>query len=256
MSLRFRTAQEFLDEKLPTQPWIIDELLPGDGWSMLIAPTRTGKSLLAMQLAASLAIGGSFLGRPAPMLRTAYIQLDAPPGNWQEQIAKLPAHARKFATFTRNDLPLYLLTPEPSYMGPRSLLRKVLKDNGVEFVVWDALEKLTRMDLNLKDACQRTWDKMYETFPGPSLVVHHPRKSREGESRADMAAGNHYLLADASGQWFLTKTGKFTGTLDVNTRSSETTLKLEREPETYLWLPAKPAAPKPQAPKQNFEWKP
>ena len=243
MSLLLK-ARDFAKATLPHPKWLVEELLPGDGWSLLVAPTRTGKSLLAMQLSIALATSGAFLGRHVPKTRVAYIQLDAPPGDWQTQIERLPDEQQEFMTVTRLQLPLYVLDKTPKTDLMRVRLRDDLKEAGIQFVVWDALEKLTRADLNTKDGCQQTLDRLATIFPGTALIIHHPRKGREGEAQHDTAAGNHYLLADASGQWFLSKTGPATGTLKVSTRlTPDLTLKLEREPKTGLWLPAKPSAP-------------
>jgi RecA-family ATPase len=240
-----KTFQELAEEVLPSPHWIVDDLLPGGGWTLLVAKPKTGKSLLAMQLAAALSRGGEWIGRPVKQRRVCYIQLDAPHEDWQKQVRFLTLNDRlKPYTYDRRYLPIQLL--DTTHITVQSQLREHLKKLEIELVIWDALEKLTGKNLNEKENCQAVLERMRLVFPGPSLVIHHPRKPNGDavDSIVDAAAGNHYLTADASCLWALKSKGKQEGKLTVRPRiAKEQELDLAREPKTGLWLPAQSKAP-------------
>lgn len=243
------SAEDFAELALPRPRWLVEDLLPGDGWTLLVAKAKTGKSLLAMQLAAALHAGGMFLGTPvAALTKVLYIQLDAPPNDWQEQVRRLQAGKRGWATYTTEQIPLYVL--DGQYQHLQVQLRERIKAGGYGLVIWDALEKLTRQDTNKKEGCQILLDRMKAVNPGPNLVIHHPRKphGETSDGLVDAASGNHYLTADASAIWGLQKTAPTKGVLQVVTRASDVKLQLEREPKTYLWLPSK------HKPQEGLAW--
>lgn len=253
MVLRLRSFQDLAEEILPTLRWLVDELLPGDGWTLLVAKPKTGKSLLAMQLAAALSRGGAFLGIPVEQRRVAYVQLDAPVGDWQAQVRLLPKEYREGPlTLDRRDLPLKLL--DTNNVGIQSQLREVLKKAEVQLVIWDALEKLTSLDLNKKEGCQPALERLRSIFPGPAVVIHHPRKpsGESADALVDSASGNHYLTADASAIWGLVKQPGGKGRLQVLTRATDVKVDLQREPKTGLWLPAQAQAP--EEGEKKYEW--
>ena len=245
------SAQDFAEAVLPLPRWIVPKLLPGEGWTLLVAKPKTGKSLLAMQLAAALASGSTFVGREVSTPgRVLYVQLDAPAGDWQEQVRRLPPGARAWDTYTRQELPLYVLDAANSAVQVQ--LRDRIKAASYTLVIWDALEKLTRQDINTKEGCQLVLDRLRFVSPGANLVVHHPRKQNGDyqDALVDSAAGNHYLTGDASAVWGLSKTGN-RGVLKAITRASDETVDLERDPQSFLWLPAKD---RPKPPATDLRW--
>lgn len=237
-------AQDFAEEALPHPRWIVDRLLPGDGWTLVVARPKTGKSLLALSLAAALQ-GGAFLGRPVVEPGKAlYIQVDAPPGDWQDQVRLLPAGRREWDTYTRQHLPMYVLDPVNSTV--QAQLKDRIAKGGYGLVILDALEKLTKQDINTKEGCQSFLERLRFVSPGPTLVIHHPRKPHgdNADNVIDSAAGHHYLTGDASAIWGLTKNDGG-GVLKVQTRGTvDQSLSLTRL-ASGLWELA-PDKPKPQ----------
>lgn len=60
---RFFPASEFGDADPPTREWVVDGLVPRGTVTSLYGDGGTGKSLLALQLAVDVAIGGAWLGK-------------------------------------------------------------------------------------------------------------------------------------------------------------------------------------------------
>lgn len=153
----------------------------------------------------------------------------------------MTADRREWATYTRQHLPLYVL--DPTYASVQAQLRDEIKRGGYGLVILDALEKLTKQDINTKEGCQAFIDRLRVVSPGPTLVIHHPRKPHgdAADNVIDSAAGHHYLTGDASAIWGLTKSDGG-GTLRVQTRGTEDQkIDLARLP-SGLWALGQPKA--------------
>jgi hypothetical protein len=203
---------------------------------MIQAPPKTGKSMFSAQLVDALDLNQPFLAwTPKRAWKCLYIQIDAPPGDWHHQLDQLGLTSAH--TLDRADLGLFFLD-DPQR---RLALRDVIKDGGFEFVVWDAAEKLSCVDLNKKEGCQLLLRYLHETWAGPFGLVHHPRKLADGSSwrNVDEIAGHHYLAADASSILTLRGKGR-SGRLNVLGRRAESRWTIDRDPKTYAWVNAVP----------------
>lgn len=68
---RFFTAAALEGRRVPPRHWLVPDLIPGRTVTLLTGDGGTGKSLIALQLAAACALGGPWLGRkvaPGPAL--------------------------------------------------------------------------------------------------------------------------------------------------------------------------------------------
>lgn len=217
--------------------WILPSFIPADGWSLLQAPPKTGKSIMAAQIADALASGTKFLNwTPIKPWRVVYIQADAPPGDWHGQLTQLGFHNSTALTIDRAALGLFCL----DNLKVRLDLKATLFTLKAEFVIWDALEKLSRADLNEKEGCQKTLALLEEVYKGPRLVIHHPRKMKEGGAwtNVDEVAGNHYLAGDASSIISVKKNGPLEGWMKITGRLMDSLWKMTRDPGDYRWLTA------------------
>ena len=205
MTLRSYTLQAFASLKLPREPWLIPGLLPGGGWTLLMAPSKAGKSLLALQLVDALVSGSRFLGFPCHQTpRVYYIQADAPISDWQGQVQAL--------TPTSQARTIILSQQCLSIPGLQADLTGLLKREQATFVVWDALYKLGTWDLNTPDGTRTALQTIKNIHPGiPFLLIHHVAKWTTRPEGIDAgvyaAAGSFTLVSDASTVWGLRQNG-------------------------------------------------
>ena len=82
------TVEELYEAVLPEPQWIVPELLP-TGLASLAGRPKLGKSWLALQLAAAVAAGGSFLERPVKEGRVLFIALEDPPRRLRQRVKRL-----------------------------------------------------------------------------------------------------------------------------------------------------------------------
>lgn len=230
--LRARSFEEYLASAPPEEDWLIEELLPGGGLHVLLAKPKTGKSILAAQVSEALKRGTAVLNRRVvrPM-RVLYVQLDATPKDWRKQARQLGLAVSD--TLDVEDVPRFFLDS----LGERQRLAAFIKAEGYEYVIWDALEKLTQADLNPVVGMQVALTRLQSVWGGPRLVIHHPRKPSgdAADSVVDAASGSHYLTGEASAIWLLNRTGKFTGNLQLRGRYLDDKLELGRDEKTYAW---------------------
>lgn len=246
-------VREFNAITLPTPKWVVENLVPGDGWTYLIGLPKTGKSILAAQVADAIVEGQPVLDCPAPVAGVVvYVQVDAPVGVWQAQLRDILPDSRVL-TMT---MPKGVLT----IPGGLEKARRLLDELRPALVVWDALEHLSgNLSVNDESSAKEILRRLKVATPGPFVVVHHPRKPGKGDEGAEdpavAAAGHHYLAGDASAILMLEKTGEQTGRLRIVCRLIEDrTVKLERD-SVGRWR-LRPAQPRPvQTPRDSVAYR-
>ncbi len=209
--------------------WIVENLISVGGWTFLEGETKLGKSMLCIQLCASLEEGKPFLGMQTQQQHCLYIQADAALVEWHNQIKAL-APASK--SWTSHQMELGFLdspqerrklhevvwgtyTPEgqgSAYGG----VQKALKGIPFTFVVFDCLHALTEEDLNTRKSMTRVLHHLYEittrtvtdengitsTERVHFLLIHHPNAVQK--AGATSGAGNKGFSALCSTKLNLT----------------------------------------------------
>lgn len=241
-----RSTGEFDAIPFPNPPWIVPGVVPGNGWTMLVSDAKVGKSMWSFQLVEALAIGLPFLGRHVEKRRCAYIQVDEPSAEWQQQL-------RQMAFI---DVPLLMpANPEPYWLDSFPActeVRGMLDSWGCEFLVLDSLYRLTKRNPNEKDTVDFVTERLRYVFPGdkPYLLLHHRHKPKGDliESPITAASGHHTFAANASSilalNWNMEAR---VGSMDVagGRLVKPEKVKLDRDQETGRW---KLPGPKPPAP--------
>jgi len=181
-------------------------LIPKGGWTLLVGPPGSGKSMLSIQLTDCLQEGKPFLGMKTKQSNCLFIQADATEGEWQEQIKNL---APDSTAWTGYEVPKGALDNE-SYVEQFKQIVWGLhsKFGGIQFdfVVFDCLRSLTNKDINspvimstirsMQNICTFREDdekKLEKTF----LLIHHPTKTR-GVRGVSAGAGYGGLESDCS----------------------------------------------------------
>jgi hypothetical protein len=198
----------FLQIDLPQAVWLVDTLVPGDGFVLLCAPPKVGKTTLAAQVGGAIRHGAPFLGHATTLPRRVLVmQADNPAGDWHTHMKDV-VHAPGVV-----DLDFVLCAPH--YVGDPTktqLAKQRIQDAKPHFVIFDALETTVRPEWNLNDreGMQRALAALRTLWPGPSMLVHHLRKPPVGGQDVGWAApaGHHSLTGSASVLWSLIGTDK------------------------------------------------
>lgn len=195
------TAPDFFKVQFPTTPWLVKGLISGSGWTLMVAPAKTGKTVFTYQMACQLATGVSpFLHWTIERAyRVTFIEWDSPTEEFQAQMAPLSPEP---------SANLQVLTPYPE--GPilldnydaRHWATARVKEFDPELVVFDALETITRQNINEHQGATMAI-RMAKEVVGkrPFVMIHHVRKSKPDApdlDPRDAAAGHHFLTTNSS----------------------------------------------------------
>jgi RecA-family ATPase len=86
------TMSTLAGKPIPQQPWLVKGIIPGETVTMFGGEGSAGKSIVALQLAAAVATGGTWLGYPVEKGRVLYLAAeDELNENWRRVAAIHPA---------------------------------------------------------------------------------------------------------------------------------------------------------------------
>ena len=182
--------------------WLIRDLLPDVGWTLLYGMRGLGKTTFAVQMCAALEAGLPFLGRETVKTSTLYIQADSLTREWREMLKRIAPQSNGF---TAIDVPASCLTNNEYVLR----LKNYVETFKPGYVVFDSLYRLVGDNINtakvltfitlMNDICCFV-DKTGLEHHIPWMLIHHPPHH---ESRA---AGHSSLGANNSNEWSLLKT--------------------------------------------------
>ena len=217
------------------QTWLIEGILPQLGRGLIVAQWKTGKSLLALQLAHSLASGTEFLGfGVGKPIRVHYIDGEVGPMVMRDRLVKM---AEVYPGAAEN----LVITMFPREGVIPAVLAQGAGD--VDLVIVDPAIKLGYSDENdnavVRGALDRVSDIVMNDLGAATLVVHHTRKpSREPSEYqgANEARGASAFLDWVDGAMSMLKIGD-EYRLQFVTRGVETPdpLILTRDSETLTY---------------------
>lgn len=186
--------------------WLIDGLLPSEGWTLLFGPAKIGKSIFSLQLCKALSTGEPFLGyKIKQQLPIMYIQADVSSVGWRKVIKD---YARECSgDYTVVDVPQKALGSEKA-VGDLGKYIELCKPG---FVVFDSFYNLASINFNSEQALVpidtmnrlTTVEKNGVPTRIPWLLVHHPPQDAERPS------GHNSIMAACSNIWGLFKRGKY-----------------------------------------------
>ena len=145
-------AVEWCQTADPEMKWLVDGVIQVDANGMIAAEPKTGKSLAALDLLISLAAGEPWLGRKIPRrVRTAYISREDSP-----ILTKVRVQALVHGKGLRDDISGWLWINTREQLGDFDVdndeqlanMAHDLKERGVEFAIFDVLNRLHNRDEN------------------------------------------------------------------------------------------------------------
>lgn len=196
-------------DNLPPRPWLIDGLLMDGNVTMLTGRGGDGKSLLALQLAITTALGATFAWWPAPQKRKVLLlnaedDLDEQRRRLLSACAVMGAEvdvlAKHLSTLNTQRLVLLARNPDTGKIERTHLYNKlfaIIKQYEIGLLVIDPLiETHAYLDENsnvdMKEVIVALRD-LARRCAIPVLVVHHSRKGAPGGDQ-DGARGGSALV--------------------------------------------------------------
>lgn len=172
---------------LPSLEWAIEGYLQEVGLSCLYAPSFTGKSYLALDMALSIAQGSEWHGKTTKPLKVAYIAGEGARG------MSLRANAWLSARQSVERVPFFFYRQPVDFFDPTQINHfiKLCENTGVRMVVVDTLARCfggrdenSTQDMNaFVDAA----DRIKRAIDGHVMIVHHTGKEVDKGARGNTA---------------------------------------------------------------------
>mgnify|MGYP001602930985 CR=1 FL=1 len=191
--MRIIRINKFLAEE-ESVDWLVADLLPNVGWTLLYGQRGLGKTTFAMQMCEALHTGKPFLGHTVKQTNIVYVQADSVALEWKEILKRV---APLSTGWTVVSVPDYAMD-NPEY---RSALSNLVHKPGMNtgYLVFDSLYNLTQKDVNTKSILSTIADMNIIAAGLPWLLIHHPRKDGE------IYSGHNSIGGNCSNEWHLLK---------------------------------------------------
>ncbi|MEW8958901.1 MAG: AAA family ATPase [Moorella sp. (in: firmicutes)] len=231
--IRLWSAEELSKAELPQVTWLLPDLLPAQGLTVLAGRPKSGKSWLALDLALSIAAGAEILDQfQARQVPTLYVALEDSPARLKSRIeqAGLPTPAEGFITTTFPCMPAAL-----------EQLDRLIDCYGLGLVIvdtWGRFRPARRgkaVDIYAQDYQELAeLKRLLDTHGIAGLLVHHFNKSRDSEHWSDRILGSTGVIGSPDTLLALTRTPEGAALLRAVGRDlSETELALKFE--NFRW---------------------
>jgi 5S rRNA maturation endonuclease (ribonuclease M5) len=181
--------REYFDAPEEQQSWLVDDLLPSAGLSIVAAKPKTGKSTLARQLALSVAQGSDFFGRGTRRGEVIYLALE-------EKQQEITAHFRALGATGDESIRIHCAPAPAEALHECQVL---LKNHPASLLIIDPLFKFARVK-DGNDYAQMTGAlEPILTLARQSgthvLLVHHTGKNERSDA-ADAILGSTAILGN------------------------------------------------------------
>ncbi|TWT31392.1 AAA family ATPase [Blastopirellula retiformator] len=195
---RTLSTAEMLAEKKP-QEWLFPNLLTKNEPAVIVGPSKTLKSSLAVDLCAALATGGKFLGEFAAekVFRVGFVGAD----NKQSQLTDLAVRwsAARKENPTLDNLQWFMAVEEPATPEHLESLREWIEKFQLEVVVIDPLRLGSTNKRKQAEAIQTLVKTISKAGATPILCVQTRKEMKPGKLDASILAGS----LDFAQQWLL-----------------------------------------------------
>jgi len=208
---KFEAITDILKQQIPPEEWLVNRILPAEGFAFIVGAEATGKSFYTLTLAQAVATGTAWLKDTAidddkkPLFHVPNKQnvLIIDKENTKRRVQ---SRARWMDINSDNifylKYPHYFELSDPNEEDgiskiAKSASRKV-KENNIKFIIIDSFTDVMVGNENTAGDVQAFFDAMRRLFPETSiLVLHHANKPAQGVMRtsAQRARGSTNIMA-------------------------------------------------------------
>ena len=180
----FQHAHEVFADGAPATDWILPGIIHADSKGMIVAQPKAGKSMVALDLAVALATGQSWLGiQPTRRVRVGFLSREDAPVMTIVRLQEF-AKARGLHLDSIPDLLINSFRQRRAFSIENDEhvedLISGARNEGIELLVFDVLNKLTSADENSNTAMtaiMKRFDYIKEATGADLLVIHHDAKN-------------------------------------------------------------------------------
>lgn len=195
---QWRNAADLEGQTIPTKEWLVPDLIPKRCVTLLFGDGGTGKSLLALQLAASVATGGDWIGHKLEQGRAVFFSAEDEDDDLHRRLSEIVGYlgcrfanlgGLTFRSLVGEDATLAQTESLGKPLVPTDLYHEIdglLRDQKPDLIVLDTLADLFAGNENAKTEARQFMGFLKELAFRHScavVVLAHP-------SRAGMATGS------------------------------------------------------------------
>lgn len=237
--LSFISGAELAIKEMQPPVFVVDGLVP-QGLNLLVAPSKAGKSWMALDMGISIATGTTFLGKktnPGTVLYLAY----------EDSLYRLKDRQSKILNGRNPPPDLYLTTAETASNLDNGLIEQlqnfVDEKPNTKMIVIDVFQR-ARSLTNSRNAYAKDYEdtaKLKKFADSNNLVVlliHHTSKRTDDNDPFAAVNGTTGIMGCSDAIFMLTRANKETGlaTLNVTGRDiPENDYKLKFDNTTFRW---------------------
>lgn len=184
------SGEQLMDRDIPPEEWLIERVLPTDGFTFIVGAEATGKSFYTLTLAHSVATGKDWLDKfkVSKQANVLFIDKENSARRKKARIAGLniPKDELKNIYWVKYPQFFQLTDPnKPSELSPFALhLSKEAERLKIGLVIIDSFADVMVGNENAVSDVQQFFDAIRILFPSCGvLVIHHENKPSQGISR-------------------------------------------------------------------------
>lgn len=229
------TAAELMQKNFPEPRWAVQGVLP-EGLNILAGKPKKGKSIFALNIGLSIALGGLALGKiPVEQGAVMYLALEDTERRLQGRIKQM-----SYSDAAPADLHLFTKWPRMDAGGLEFLEAKIIEIPNVRLVIIDTLQKFrtpAKGNANLYAEDYETVSKIKDIADRLGvciLLIHHLRKA-ESDDIFDTLSGSLGLTGGSDGNLVMQRI-RGTTTLHITGRDLEDVeYAIELDPQMLAW---------------------
>lgn len=239
IKLAFISGAELAEKEMQPPVFVVEGLVP-QGLDLLVAPSKAGKSWMALDMSVSIATGTTFLGKktnPGTVLYLAY----------EDSLFRLKDRQTKILNGREAPKNLYLTTADTAADLDHGLIQQlqdfVDQKPDTKMIVIDVFQRARSLS-NSRNAYAKDYadtsklKKFADVNNLVMLLIHHTSKRTDDNDPFAAVNGTTGIMGCSDAIFMLTRTDKETGlaTLNVTGRDiPENDYKLKFDKNTFRW---------------------
>jgi len=181
------TAQELRSMEFPKDQWLIDRIIPREGFCFIFGAEGTGKSFTALSIAKALSEGKDWLDKfkTDKQCKVLFIDKENPKQMTSRRLASFEVSGENIV-WVKYPEKLQLVGEDGGFSDFAISLSEEVKAENIDLIIIDSFVDLMVGNENAADDVQKFFDAIRQLFPNKSiLALHHENKPSAGTFKSD-----------------------------------------------------------------------
>ena len=181
------TLSDLMNDSLPPEEWLIDGIIPAEGFTFIVGAEATGKSFYTLSIAKAIITKEPWLGQFPVIKQTKILFMDK-----ENSRRRTQNRAKGLGIIDHNDDIYRIKTPhiftltdsKGKFSNNANKLSNLVREKGIGLIILDSFADFMLGSENSVEDVQKFYSTMRGLFPGIAvLVLHHENKPSQGVAR-------------------------------------------------------------------------